>query len=312
MKLGLYIAFLFFSCHAIAQSITILPERESILLGEQNVLRISLPSAFSPEELLVYESLPAVKMSTKKEKDSLELEVLGFEIEADQLRLIVTAWDSGLLIIPPFALDQSGTLFTDATMFRVEFPPVDESGEIMDIYEVSFNIPLFQDFSEKYWWLIDLLILALFVIGLLLVLREKDVVEVFTEPEIIIPIEEIARTAIYELFKKEQFAGETQKLHFAEFSDILRRYMSGRYGIVTFEKTTFELLNALRLKSVPVEHRGIIEELLTISDMIKFSKATTDEVEIMRLKDVALHFISVSSDWNERDIFKQKGEPSDA
>lgn len=312
MKLGFYIALLFFACHTLAQSITILPERESILLGEQNVLRISLPRTITQEELLVYESLPAVKMSNKKEKDSLKIEVLGYEFEADELRLLVTAWDSGLLIIPPFALDQASELITDATMFRVEFPPVDESGEIMDIYEVGFNIPLFQNFTETYWWLIDLLILALFVVGLLLVLREKDVVEVFVEPEVIIPIEEIARTAIYDLYKKEQFAAEAQKVHFAKFSEILRSYMAGRYGIVTFEKTTFELLNALRLKSIPVEHRGMVEELLTISDMIKFSKATTDEVEIMRLKDVALHFISVSSQWNERDIFKQKGDPSDA
>jgi hypothetical protein len=194
----------------------------------------------------------------------------------------------------------------------VEFPQVDENGEILDIYEVSFDIPLFQDFTEKFWWLLDLILVLLFAAGLILVLRVKDEIQEIVEPEIVIPSEEKALYALEQLYRKGQFETDAQKLHFAEFSDILRGYIASRYQVVTFEKTTFELINALRLKSVPIEQREFVEELLSISDMIKFSKATTDETEMLRLKDTAVHFIGLSTRWVENEAIKQKGESENA
>jgi hypothetical protein len=110
------------------------------------------------------------------------------------------------------------------------------------------------------------------------------------------------------LYKKAQFDSKTQKLHFAEFSDILRSYIASRYNVVTFEKTTFELINLLRLKNVPSEQRNSIEEMLSIADMIKFSKATTDETEILRLKEKALYYIELSTSWFAKETSTKKGE----
>lgn len=295
-----------------AQSLVGQLERESILLGERNALKFTLASPINPAELPEFSTLKAVKMSNKKDKDSVVVEVLDFKLDVNELTLFITAWDSGVVVIPPFALNQSGTLLSEATMFRVEFPQVDENGEILDIYEVSFDIPLFQDFTEKFWWLIDLLVVLLFVAGMILILRVKDSVEVLVEPEVIIPSDEKALAALAQLYRKAQFETNEQKLHFAEFSDILRSYIAARYQVVTFEKTTFELINALRLKSVPVEQRNFVEELLSVSDMIKFSKATTDETEMLRLKDTAVHFIGLSTRWVENEAIKQKGESDNA
>ena len=295
-----------------AQSLVGQMERESILLGERNALKFTLTMPINPAELPEFSALKAVKMSNKKEKDSVDVEVLDVQLDAAELTLYITAWDSGVVVIPPFALNQSGTLLSEATMFRVEFPQVDENGEILDIYEVSFDIPLFQDFTEKYWWLLDLILVLLFAAGLVLVLRVKDDIQEIIEPEIVIPSEEKALHDLEQLYRKGQFETNAQKLHFAEFSDILRGYIASRYQVVTFEKTTFELINALRLKSVPIEQREFVEELLSISDMIKFSKATTDETEMLRLKDTAVHFIGLSTRWVENEAIKQKGESENA
>ena len=308
MKYAFSIVLLFFLACVQAQSLVGQPERESILLGERNALTFTLTTPLEAADLPEFITLKAVKMSNKKEKDSIEVEVLDVELSPDALKIIVTAWDSGLVVIPPFALNQSGTLLSEATMFMVEYPKVDENGEILDIYEVSFDIPLFQDFTDKFWWLIDSILILLFVVGLLLVLREKNEIQEIVEPEVVIPSDERALHALEQLFAKSQFEVNTQKLHFAEFSDILRAYIAARYHVVTFEKTTFELANALRLKSVPLEHRNFVEELLSISDLIKFSKATTDETEMLRLKETAVHFIKLSTKWAINEAIKQKGE----
>lgn len=309
MKFWTYIALLFCSLNIWGQSQKIEVEREKIMLGERNALRIPLSQNISPENLSDFSSLPAIKMSKKAEKDSVDVEVLSFDLQPDALILFVTAWDSGLVVIPPFALDKAQTIFTEATMFRVDFPQVEENGEILDIVEVSLDVPWFFDFEDNQWWIMMLINLILFVVGLILVLRVKvKEIEEVHEPEIVIPVEDIARKALDELYLKSQFGIEAQKLHFAEFSDILRSYIAGRYRVVTFEKTTSELVTALRLKSVPANQRGLVEELLSISDMIKFSKASTDEVEILRLKEMALEFIRISTQWHEMESRPQKGE----
>jgi hypothetical protein len=312
MKPVIHIIAVLFASNIIGQALPIQVERESILLGEKNILKIALPDSLTQANLIAFKSIPATKMSNKKAKDSIEVEVLAFELEGKELILFVTAWDSGLVVIPPFALNRSKNLMTEATMFRVEYPQVDENGEIMDIKETNFDIPLFQDFNDRFWWIIDLLSLLLFGIGLFLVFKVKDTVQKIIEPDIVIPADELAKQSLDILYNNKHFSADTQKLHFATFSDILRTYISARYDVVTFEKTTLELINALRLKSVPIEHRGIVEELLSVSDMVKFSKATTDEVEIIRLKEIALAFINQSTDWHQKRSVLEKGETKNA
>ncbi len=312
MRFWIALTVVCWSLQSWAQALKIQPERQQILLGEVNVLKVELEAPVKRENLAPFSLLPAVKMSNKKEKDSVEVEVLSYELNVNELLLKVTAWDSGLVVIPPFAIDKAGELVTEATMFRVDFPKVDENGEILDIYEMSVDLPWYSDFSEKYWWLIDALIVFAFVLGLILVLREKDDIPENVEPEILVAIDEIAKNALEALYKKGQFGIQEQKLHFAEFSDILRSYIASRYHVVTFEKTTSELLNALRLKSTPLAQREQIEQLLSVSDMIKFSKASTDDVEMQRLKILAFEFIAISTTWYENEAIVQKGEPNDA
>lgn len=312
MKFWTYIALFFVAHQMLGQSLAIQQQRETILLGETNLLTIKLNTTLTSEDLVEFTVLPALKMSNKKDKDTLEVEVLSVELDSEELRLLVTAWDSGLLIIPPFVIDKMGALTTEATMFRVDFPPVDENGEILDIYESNFDIPLFQNFTEKYWWLIDLIILILFLLGLGLVLKTKDVIPEVVVPEVVVPIETIAIQELKQLYVKKLFGKEEQKLHFAEFSDILRAYIAARYKVITFEKTTSELLDALRVKSVPTNQRDWVEELLSTADMIKFSKASTDEVEINRLHEIALIYIQTSTEWHDSHIQNKKGEQKNA
>jgi hypothetical protein len=312
MKFWTYIALFFVAPLLLGQSLSIQPQKESILIGERNLLTIKLNATLNSEDLVEFSELPAVKMTNLKNKDSVGVEVLAVELDSEELRLFVTAWDSGLLIIPPFVIDKMGALMTEATMFRVDFPSVDENGEILDIRESNFDIPLFQNFNQKNWWLIDLIILILFLLGLWIVLKIKDAIPEVVVPEVVLPIEEIAVEELKKLYAKKLFGKEDQKLHFVAFSDILRKYIAERFKVITFEKTTSELLDALRVKSVPKNQLDWVEELLSTADMIKFSKAYTNEVEMNRLHEIALNFIQISTEWHKNHNQIKKGEQADA
>lgn len=73
-------------------------------------------------------------------------------------------------------------------------------------------------------------------------------------------------------------AGRIKELYI-ELVEIIRRYLEGRYGVDTFERTTSEIIEALRLARVPVKATSMAAEFLGLCDLVKFAKYVpgTDE-----------------------------------
>jgi hypothetical protein len=75
------------------------------------------------------------------------------------------------------------------------------------------------------------------------------------------------------------------KEFYIELAEILRRYLAGRYGIETFDRTTFEILEALRAARLPVRVVAAAADFLAACDLVKFarhhpaSEETRDTVE---------------------------------
>lgn len=55
-------------------------------------------------------------------------------------------------------------------------------------------------------------------------------------------------------------------------AEILRRYLAARFGVDTFERTTFEILEALRLVRLPVRGMTATAEFFGACDMVKFAR----------------------------------------
>ncbi|MBI4169594.1 MAG: hypothetical protein HY510_06625, partial [Acidobacteria bacterium] len=62
------------------------------------------------------------------------------------------------------------------------------------------------------------------------------------------------------------------KEFYIDLAEILRRYLEGRYGIDTFERTTFEILEALRAVRLPVRIAAATAEFLGECDLVKFAR----------------------------------------
>jgi hypothetical protein len=63
------------------------------------------------------------------------------------------------------------------------------------------------------------------------------------------------------------------KQHYSQLADILRTYLSARYGVRTFEETTGRIVAQLRAHARAAEHAPVVEDLLRQADLAKFAKA---------------------------------------
>jgi hypothetical protein len=270
----------------LAQELSTQVERDQMLIGEINHLIIEHKGALKQSDLLEFKFLDAKSSQTTEKAKAIEVEVYDLQYTPDIIKIQFTVWDSALVVLPPFALSKSSSFTSQALLFQVNFPQIDENGDIADIYELNFEASDSSELLKKFWWLVDLLVLILFIIGLLLVLRVKELEEI-NKPIIQLSAEERALQDLEQLIKRKQFVGDEQKIHFATFSDILRTYIGRSYNFVTFEKTTHEITEKLRRLNIKQQFVAEFSELLQLSDMIKFSKATTDEVEIERSYNAA-------------------------
>jgi hypothetical protein len=84
--------------------------------------------------------------------------------------------------------------------------------------------------------------------------------------------------------------GEVKKFHI-ELAEIARRYIAARYHIETFERTTFEILEALRAVRLPVAVQTIALELLGHCDLVKFAKYLPTQDETRRTVERAYQFV---------------------
>lgn len=289
-----------------AQELPTKVERDQMLIGEVNTIIIQHGGTLQQSDLLDFKLLKAKTSQTTETSEPIEMEVYSLEYSPQEIKIQFTLWDSAQVVVPPFSLNKSGGFTSQAFMFQVNFPQVDENGDIVDIHEMTIEVSALSELSKNLWWLIDLFLLAVFVLGLLLVLHVKKSAEK-VGPIIQMSAEERALSDLEKLMQRKLFYEEEQKLHFAEFSDILRRYIGLRYNFITFEKTSSEIvehLQKLRLENEIIEEFDV---LLQVSDMIKFSKATTDESDIKRSYQSASALIARTSKFHNSE---QKGAPN--
>ncbi len=295
MRFVTLILFMFFALNYLtAKELPTRVERDAMLIGEVNTIIVKHNGALRKVDLIDFTILKAKKSQSTEKSESIDLEVYNIVFSPSELRIDFLVWDTAWLVLPPFALNKTGTISTEALMFRVDFPDVNALGDIADVYEMEIEPSKFYEFWLKYWWLLDVLIFILFLIGLWSVLKKHEIQEI-VEPTIHVPADERALSDLESLMRKKLFSNDDQKLHFAEFSDILRRYIGTQYQFITFEKTTNEILNHLHKNRLGRSVIARLAELLNLADMIKFSKATTDETEMQRSYEEAKALIQLTS-----------------
>jgi hypothetical protein len=210
--------------------------------------------------------------------DAVQMEPVGDgDRVASAARFRLTAFELGELEIPSFDVtvlgaDSASTavLSTEALKVTVASVGLDESGDIKDVkgpLEMSRN-----------WLLLLPWILAVgaaAAIGYWLYRkfrRSRQSVAELTPAAPPRPPHEIAYESLDHLESSGLLEkGEIKQYHI-EVSEIIRRYLEGRYCVDALEMATYEVVQGLERAGVPFDTRVEFDRFLGDCDLVKFAK----------------------------------------
>lgn len=86
------------------------------------------------------------------------------------------------------------------------------------------------------------------------------------------PAHEVAYEELERLLSSGLLEAGRLKELYIELAEILRRYLGARFAVETFEKTTTEILEALRLVRAPVKVTAMASQFFALCDLVKFAK----------------------------------------
>lgn len=241
--------------------------RDNILIGETISLTVEayVPiganiSWFSSDTLPHFEILKKSGIDTIQNIDAKKL-AQNFEI---------TSFDSGKQYIPPFeVIVDNQPYYTDSILINVTFTPFDPNEDYKDIKDIiDVKNP-----SIKYlpWAIAGIAALS---VALLIYLwyKRKFAARPLKEEQIpaLTPYEE-AMKALSRLALKNLSNGEV-KTFYSEMNDILRKYVSRKFSVSTFERTNEELILGLSEMNIPKDALISLAQSLRMSDFVKFAK----------------------------------------
>jgi len=293
------IATVFFLCGSLAAnaaSLTAKMDSAHIGIGRQTAVHLTLTQPKDQDFELQVEKDSTGKVDVVKLKQADTTDLGGsLEIKQD---VIITSFDSGSCIIPPFKyvnIRSGETVSTNAMALEVNNDieiKLDEAGQpdstsvrdIKDIMTLGFDWAKF--------FTILLIILLIAVIGFLAwkygwpyiqkylakKKAEKEGLAIPEEPEIVLPIDVVATNKLDEIKAKRIWRDQNRiKEYYTDVTDTLREYFCGRFNINAMEMTSDEILDELRYNTDAMPIIPELKNILSKADMAKFAKAIPTE-----------------------------------
>lgn len=212
-------------------------------------------------------------------------------------QVTVSVYDSGFYAIPPLRFvvnnDSANSVFTEPLFLQVHTVPTDTSAkklkDIKTVFDEPFSWKWYQ--SHIYWGLAILVALIIGIILLRRYLKNKNAVVIEPEKPRIPP--HITALAELERVKTEQIWKEGKvKEYYSAISDTVRMYIEERFNVNALESTTDEIMLAFRAQVVDKESKEKLQQMLMLSDLVKFAKLTPVEAEHTITLQHAFDFIN--------------------
>lgn len=231
-----------------------------------------------------------------------------------QFDYVISVYDTGTFVIPPFpvAFLPSDTsqkfqfITSEPLTIQVESVVNDENAEIHDI-RPPLGIPV------NYWrmaLMIGSLVLGLAALATAYWLyRKRRQGQPIFRKELLRPAHEIALEDLRKLLASNLLQEGEYKIFYSELSDIVRRYLERRFFIKAMEETTTELLTSLTEEQFPQEQIGLVQEILSACDLVKFAKYAPPDSETESTVQLIRDFIDRTKMEFEAVEREVEGEP---
>ena len=290
MKKGLlFIAILIISTVASAQVDTTRfsrLSRDSILIGDQVELILDLQMNEGDGFLIASRSeqlAPGVETIKGMTFDTLSIKKGKVDIQA---HMTITSFDSGSYALPPLlALIQNSTGEVDSLLYKgpelyVNTIPIDTATYVIKDIKGQIGYPL--TFKEILpWLLLALLIAALVYLVIRLINARRNNLTLFGKPVQKDPPHIVALRDLEKIRKQKLWQNNKQKQFYTAVTDTLRYYISERFGIMTMERPSGEMLEDLKKQDIEPGTFDKMEKLFGRADIVKFAKyeASAEENE---------------------------------
>ena len=139
-----------------------------------------------------------------------------------------------------------------------------------------------------------ILVAVIMYLGYLLWKRRKEKGYLFSPPPPPRPAHEVALEALEVLYRSSLLEDKQYKEFFSRLSDIIRAYLEGRYFFDALEETTREIMSDAKRHVEETELLNDLNNILELSDLIKFAKYIPEEKEVETAKKQSLNFVSVT------------------
>lgn len=247
-----------------------------VLMGKTTPLHIELQAPASPEgALLIPEDTlsRAVEVLRMLPADTTELP--GGRINVTR-ELLLQSFDSGTYLLNPVKyVSGSETIASNPLVLKVIPVDVDSLTTIHDYADVVDPsrklVDYLPDFLADYGaWILALL--AVLAIGYFLLRRYMRREVIAEKKVVVIPPYELAMQEL-DALKNDKLCEQGQEKEFyTRLTDILRRYLQGRFGINAMEMTTTQIRHILARGEETRLSRRNMEQVLETADFVKFAK----------------------------------------
>lgn len=272
-----------------------------ILIGEQVHLRTTVTAAQGKKVVFPYYQRGELLTEGVEVLDNSDIDTMLLEKNLMQLTrtYTLTSFDSALYYLPPTVVSIDGKKYQSkgGIGLKVNSVPVDT------VHINEFRGP-HAVVNERFSWN-----LSLFVIGVLLFLL--IVIEFYLlsrlsdrKPKvkkIVIPPRElphkVALREIDSLKKKNLLEAEDEKEYYVRLTDVLRQYISERFGFNAAEMTSSEIIDAL-YEGDNEQALNELKEILKTADLVKFAKYRSSMNDKDRNLLSAIDFVNATAPVN--------------
>ncbi len=211
---------------------------------------------------------------------------------------VISTYDIGDYEIPPVTVRYNvgkdsvwKELTTEKIKITVESLKPSEAGDIRDI-----KLPLI---IERDWMRIirfgaaGVIILLIGIIIFIYVKRRREGKSLIPRREKLKrPPHEIALEELEQLLHDGLIEKGDIKQFYIIISDIIRRYIEGRFFIIAIEMTTMQLIETMRNAEIEKENIQLIEDFLMQCDLVKFAKYIPATEENQKVIDQAFEIVN--------------------
>ncbi|HPG39790.1 MAG TPA: BatD family protein [bacterium] len=214
-----------------------------------------------------------------------------------QTNYLLSTFDTGEFAIPELQIGYTTT--TDSTVRFIKTEPLtitvqslnpEEKGDIRDI-----KAPLTPPREYRQYIITGLILLAVVaaVVVLIYYLRRRRQGKALlpTRQKPPRPVHETALEELQELAQSDLLATGQIKEYYIRLSDIIRRYIEGRFFIYAPEMTTSQLLDKMRDERIETQYIDMTGEFLSSCDLVKFAKYVPEPAETNIITQLAFDFV---------------------